>query len=495
MNEAVKQGFKDACAKCLDAYALMSLRSYAREIGVDKPTKKQKGELIAEIVSVLAGEKEPVQRTTRGAPVKDDFVDPQITAAINKLQFIYEPADTLAECEERKSRLNATWEDRKREFSAAMSFGVQDSVQSKEKIYAGQLKTHDGLACLLPLSFELSKGKIIVSVEQIRRYDLREGDMVDCRIMVKNSVIYAADIIAVNGVEAGALSRVKYDEATVCLPENKICFFSERSAEGKYLDWLMPIGKGQRSLVVGAPKTGKTRFILNAVKELKKTSPDLELLIVLIEQSPEILCEFQRFIDKNHLVATTYMDSANKHVLAAEFLLARAKRLAECGKDVLLVVDGVNALAKAYDETDVNEGKTLPCGLSAATLHYVKKYFASAKCLEKKGSLTIMAAVAEKTGVPADEAIVAELAGVANQTTALETALALRRLYPAVDFVRSHSDYANSLLTEREKATEMLYRNRLHYRVSADFLPGVLTMAKNYQEFEKFIQDSISKIQ
>ena len=495
MKKAVRQAFRDDCVAYLETLSIASLRSYGRQVGVERPTEKQKNELIAEIVSVLLGEKEPVGRATRGAPVKDDFVDPKISSTVNRLLLIYEPADTLQECEERKSRFNATWEDRKKEIGA-WKIEVNE-YHGDETLFTGHLKTYDGVACLLALNFDLSKPKAVISVEQIRRYDLRDGDVITCRVFVKNSVAYASEILTINGWSVGELTRLKYDDAAVALPYEKICFFDGQtsSLEGKYLDWLLPMGKGQRSLVVGAPKTGKTRFVLNSVKELLHNKPDMDVFVLLIDQAPEVVCEYQKVVDKNKLVATTYTDDDSKHVLAAEFLLGRAQRFAECGRDVLLVFDGLNALAKAYDQTDLCDGgKCLSCGIGSKTLHYVKKYFASAKCLEKKGSFSIMATAAMGTGTPVDDAITAELRSVANHQVVLDNHLALRRIYPAIDIETSQSAYASALFTAEENETEFLFRNRIRPFVAQDFLHTALCSAKSEKEFVQLLQSAFKKL-
>jgi len=496
MNEEVRQAFKNECVKYLDTFALMNLRPYAREIGVDKPTKKQKDELIAEIVAVLLGEKPPVARATRGAPVKDDFVDPKIVEEIARLQLIYEPSDTLEECEERRIKLLPTLRERLREIqNNPVKITVHDDVPLKEKVFVGQMFTCDGIACLIPLHFKLGESKIIVSVEQIRRYDLRDGDIVECKIYVKNSTACTAEILKVNYVDADALSRVKFDEASVGLPVEKIKYTAmQQTIEGKYVDWLVPMGKGQRSLIIGAPKTGKTHFVQRLVKSLPKVEKDSEVLVLLIDQAPEIVAEYQKVIDSTRLIATTYSDEPEKHVQAAEFLLARAKRLVECGTDVLLVVDGLNALAKAYDETDVSGGKVLPCGLGHSALRYVKKYLASAKRLEKKGSLTIVATLSEKTGAPIDEVLKQELASVANHTIVLSEELSARRIYPSVDFEKSRSDYGASIFTEEERKIELAYRNKVHPYVAPDVVLGALAMSKTHGEFVSCMKNIMEKI-
>ncbi len=491
MKDGVKQAFKDACTEYLATRDLNNLRAYGREIGVSRPTDKQKRDLIAEIVGVLAGEIPPIERAKRGAPVKDDSVDLKIVETIRLLKekFAVVGGDDSSKREE-KLDLGL--------LAKAFAWKSGEAVlyvaeEDKERTYTGQVKTYEGVACLLPLSFDLSKGKIVLPVELIRKYDLRDGDVIECHVDGRNSVVYVREVLTVNGAISGALSRVKYEEAAVSLPAEKIAFFDGEvtSVEGKCLDWLLPVGKGQRSLIVGAPKTGKTRFLLDALKSLKKEG--LETLVLLVDQAPEVVYEYQKFLSKNQLVATSYEDDAQKHLLAAEFLLARAKRLAESGKDVLLAVDGLNALATAYDEQD-ETGKLLPCGLTAATLHYVKKYFASAKRLEKKGSLTMMATLSVGTGAPADEGLETTLVPVANHTVALDNGLAMKRVYPALDFVKCRTEYLSAMLSAWNAGAESLYRTKIQALAPPDFLVGALTAARTYDDFYSLIDKAAKKL-
>jgi transcription termination factor Rho len=184
--------------------------------------------------------------------------------------------------------------------------------------------------------------------------------------------------------------------------------------------------------------------------------------VLLVGQSPELIADYQRFMLKGDLVATTYEDEAERHVFAAEFLFKRAKRMAEMGWEVVLVVDSLTQVAKAYNETDFSlGGKVLPCGLESKTMHYIKKYFGAGRCFNGFGSLTIIGGVSFGTGDAADDALYSELSSVANAEIRLSEDLARRRVFPAVDVGQSYSECAESLFAPQEHEAEMAFRKRI----------------------------------
>ena len=475
------QGFKNACRERLDAFSLMQLRSYGRSIGVDVPTKKKKDELIAEIIAVLLGEVAPIERSKRGAPVKDERVDPEIGQAVAKLRYVWfagiEPPVHLTYFES--------------QVRTPLVVHASDNSMTYEQyyeqeIYAGQLEIIDDVPCLVDKGGDLSKERLLVSVELIRQYGLREGDIITCHAFEKMGVRAAKNILSVNRVHPGTEKRFIFDDEPVVEPNKKISFTENKPVNdaAKYMDFLFPIAYGQRCLVASAPKAGKSRYLCDLAKTISAEHRDRLLLALLVGQSPERIAEYRSFVKKGNLVATSYEDEAERHVFAAEFLFKRAKRMAEMGWEVVLVVDSLSQVAKAYNETDFSlGGKLLPCGLESKTLHYIKKYFGAARCFPEHGSLTIIGGVSFGTGDAADDALYTELSSVANAEIRLSEELSRRRVFPAVDVGLSYSECAEKLLNGQERAAEMAFRKRILNSEDGDFARQLLADCNTVEEF------------
>ena len=231
-------------------------------------------------------------------------------------------------------------------------------------------------------------------------------------------------------------TRIRFEEGNARYPREKIAFVSQEQSAGvteKYFDWLFPIGKGQRACVIAPPKSGKTTLLQTLAKAAKANNSGLTVLGLLVDHSPETVNAFRSVLSTDNLVYTTYEETPERQVYAAEFMLKRAKRFVEHGKDVLLVVDSLSALARAFNDTELSSGgKRLPSGLESKTVQYIKRFLGAARCLEEGGSLTILGALSCDTGNPADELICSELSAVANWEIYLDSELAKRRIYPAV---------------------------------------------------------------
>ncbi len=467
-NFAISE-FRFAVKEYLNSIRLFELRSYGRFVGVQTPTEKKKGELIEDILSVLIGETPPVERSKRGAPVKNDSVDPKIIYKIEDLKKTYLP-DGIRE-EESFFAFEPT---KKPMLVVNDSEGKSLKDLKNKEIYSGQIATVDGVSRLVPLNGELDYRKIVVSVELIRKNDLREGDIVTCYADSRPPCLYATEILSRNGYASDSRARKKFDETAVAYSSEKVRFVSEKddSIAAKYFEWLLPIGKGRRGLLLSPPKAGKTFLLKRLVEAAKEANPKLTVYALLLDQAPETIGEFRKILPADQLVYTTYEDSAEKHIFAAEFLLNRAKRQAEDEKDVLLVVDSLTALLRAYNETDLSSGgKTYSCGLESKTVHYIKKYFGSARNFEKGGSLTVLGALSVQTGNPADDFAATELLSVANLKISLSGELAAKRIFPALDFLSSDAEQPERLLSETERECDYLLRNGYFQKKSfVDFL-------------------------
>ncbi|MBE5751833.1 MAG: hypothetical protein E7357_05420 [Clostridiales bacterium] len=442
MEKEVLEQFKRECLSVLSAYDLHQLRAYARNVGVKEPTKKTLGPLLESIIGVLAGEIPPVERSTRGAPVKSDFFDPKIPVMIENVRIranagFSKPQDTVVSKRDIVKEI-ADFQASNKNRIVFNSPNISNELSKR----GGQLTTFDGVSYLLPLNCRDNGEKVVVPIEFIRDHGLKEGDVLDCLVEKGKNVFVAVKLLSVNGCALDKYRRLgDFEEMSAAYPTQPIRFYKtgcENSVTSKYVDWLLAIGKGQRCRILSAPKAGKTELIYELVKSVSTATPELSICVLLIEQSPETISRFRKIIKEDCLVYSTYDDTPERQVFTADFVLKRAKRMAESGKDVLLFVDSFNALARAYNDTSASSGgKLLACGLESKTVQYIKKFFGSARNLEKGGSITVLGAVSCDSGIPADDYIATELSTLANAEIVLSESLVMQRTYPAINLSRS----------------------------------------------------------
>ena len=498
MNESNVMQFKYESRQFLAQFSHSTLRAYARKMGVDVPTKKNKDTLIEEIVALFLGELQAVAPSKRGAPVKNDYFDPKISVGMERLKAAYLGGKTPSMPQRTNGPRYNAWEMFHELGNEEENvFKVQDpnapkfdfDKQFDYTIYRGQLATLNEVPLLLPLNCIESADKIIIPEELKQEFALCEGDLITCHAQKSNSVLVAKDILTVNDLVVGSFARRSFEEEDVCFPKEKFRFFKENmeaSATAKYMQWLLPIAKGQRGCVSAAPKMGKTLFLFNILQAFGKSPDNPTVLTLLIDQSPEVVSRFRKICDKENFLYTTYEDEPDRQVFVADFILKRAKRLAESGRDVVLLVDSFNALARAYNDTDESSGgKTLVGGLESKTVHYIKKYLGAARCFEKGGSLMILGSVSVGTGNPVDEVICSELSAISNLQIVLSDSLALKRIYPAIDFQTTTVKGRESLMEEWQKELEGYLRNEYLPKHGEEKLLEMISQSSSYEQFTK----------
>ncbi len=474
--------FVDAAKEFLSKQNINYLRAYGRSVGVEKPTEKKKEGLIQAIVAIKTGTLRPIEQSTRGAPLRNDYYPPEIPKYIEKLENLFlRKADPKHDMPARGTIFSFDSDNRKQLEE------LEGNPLFIGRVHRGQLQIFNNIACLLPLDCGESQENVILSTEQMEKYDLREGDIVTCNAKQGEHAYVADKILTRNELvlTQDDARRKNFDECSPCYPKEKLCFVhseKKNSVAMKYLDWVFPIGKGQRGCIVASPKSGKTTLLYDMAKAIPAANKSVTLLVLLVDQSPENAVKFRSLLQEDNLVCTTYEDEPEKQVFAADFLLKRAKRLVESGREVVLLIDSFNALARAYNDTDASSGgKLLEGGLESKTVYYLKKFFASARCLQEGGSLTIIGTVSSGTGNPADDVICRELTAVANLDIRFNDALAARRVYPAFDLLSSHAQ------------NESLYQTQdLEGYLRLDYLPAygtekLLSALQESQSFAEFL--------
>lgn len=487
MKEKMVQ-FKLRCKTYLSQFDIARLRTYGRLIGVDSPTKKNKEPLIDEIISILSFELAPVEISKRGAPVKNDRVDETIPEGIKQIKDDCFKNDVMIDTDVPEYDFDAEYRKMLQNTNPVRVADPREEARGfvSKIVSRGQIVYIDGEYLLFPLDASEPAKKTPIPPEIVEEGDLREGDVITCHYREKDGRQWVGVLLTVNDVFVQDLKeRAHFDECAACYSQEKIHVFDGKnfnSSTHKYVEWLLPITKGQRACIISAPKAGKTSALKKIVAGAQALNRKVEVLTLLIDQSHETVGEFRKICTSGSLFYSTYEDDADRQVFVADFVLKRAKRFAEMGKDVLLIVDSLSALTRAFNNTDASlGGKMLVCGLENKTIHYVKKYFGSARCLEKGGSITILAAVNVGTGDPADETLARELSELSTMQLYLSNELAIKRVYPAIDFFKGFTKSNN----EEAKEIEFLLRNKILPAVGVE---GGLKLLEDAQTEEEFFQ-------
>ncbi|HCK84195.1 MAG TPA: transcription termination factor Rho [Hyphomonadaceae bacterium] len=334
---------------------------------------------------------------------------------------------------------------------------------------------------------------IYVSPQQIRKFGLRTGDTVEGQIRApKDGERYFA-LVKVNSINFEDPDRVRhkvhFDNLTPLYPTERLKMEIEdptlKDKTGRIIDIVAPVGKGQRSLIVAQPRTGKTVILQNIAKAIAANHPEVFLIVLLIDERPEEVTDMQRTV-KGEVVSSTFDERAERHVAVAEMVIEKAKRLAEHGKDVVILLDSITRLGRAYNATVPSSGKVLTGGVDANALQRPKRFFGAARNLEEGGSLTIIATALIDTGSRMDEVIFEEFKGTGNSELQLDRKIADRRIFPAIDVLKSGTR-KDELITPKEHLQKMYVLRRILSPMGTqdaiEFLLDKLKGSKNNDDF------------
>ncbi len=306
---------------------------------------------------------------------------------------------------------------------------------------------------------------IYVSNSQIRRFHLQTGDLVagQVRPPKENERYFSLlKIQAVNHLDPEAFQeRVYFEDLTPTYPQDRLHLeTTPKELSMRLVDIIAPIGKGQRGMIVAPPKAGKTTLLKNIANSLSTNHPDIHLIVLLIDERPEEVTDMERSV-QGEVVSSTFDQPAENHVRVAELVLERAKRMVELKKDVVILLDSITRLARAYNLVEPPSGRTLSGGVDPGALHKPKRFFGAARKIEEGGSLTIMATALVETGSRMDEVIFEEFKGTGNMELHLDRKLADRRIFPAIDIVRSGTRKEELLLEPKELEMTWVLRKLL----------------------------------
>jgi transcription termination factor Rho len=413
------------------------------------------------------------------------------------------PADTGT----RRSRRRRGRERPERPGGERASGERELQAGGQEGQYQGELVTVNGLFDLRDEGYGFlradgylpSARDVYVSISQARRFSLRKGDYVEgaCRPAASNEKFPA--LIRIDSVSEltpdEARNRPRFEDLTPLFPDSRLRLETPGAGDNvtaRIIDLLSPIGKGQRGLIVSPPKAGKTTIMKQIAHSIEANNPEVHLMVLLVAERPEEVTDMRRSV-KGEVIASNFDRPAEEHTAVTELAIERAKRLVESGKDVVIVLDGITRLARAYNLAQPATGRIMSGGVDSGALYPPKKFFGAARNIEEGGSLTILATALVETGSRADEVIFEEFKGTGNMELRLDRRLAERRLYPSID-VNASSTRHEELLFDRGQLQQVWKLRRVLNALSADgnSAPGLellMDKIRTTRSNEEFLAD------
>lgn len=352
--------------------------------------------------------------------------------------------------------------------------------------------TADGYGFLRSNGYDSGEEDTYVSPTQIRRFRLRKGDKILGLTRDRKETEKFSPLIYINEINDIKISDLKarkdFDDLIPIYPNEKYILENKKDeVSTRIIDLLVPIGKGQRALIVAPPKAGKTSLLRSILKGIEVNYPKSKIFVLLVDERPEEVTEMQRFTNAE-VIASTFDELPQNHIRLAEFVLERAKRLVELGEDVVILVDSITRLSRAYNVNTPSSGKTLTGGLDPFALHKPKRFFGSARNVENGGSLTIIATTLVDTGSKMDDMIYEEFKGTGNMEIHLSRKLSELRIFPAIDIYKSGTRKDNLLLTEEEMQIANLIRRKLSNTNTNEIMENLVKNIKKTKDNKDFVK-------
>lgn len=351
----------------------------------------------------------------------------------------------------------------------------------------------DGFGFLRMENYMSGKNDIYVSPTQIRRFNLKTGDEIvgDCRPSQdedKYSPLLFVKTMNGDPLEI-ALKRRPFERLTPIYPKEKLSLDSgaNEKVTARLIDMIAPIGKGQRGMIVAPPKAGKTTIIKEIAQSITKNYPDIKLIVLLIDERPEEVTDIKRSIENADVIYSTFDQMPENHCKVSEMVLERASRLVEQKKDVVILLDSITRLARAYNLTVAPTGRTLSGGLDPDALFKPKKFFGAARNIEEGGSLTILATALVETGSRMDDVIFEEFKGTGNMELKLDRNLQEKRIFPAIDILKSGTRREEDLLTAKEIEVSYRLRRDMGRNINPEVMANILRQLRNTKNNTEFV--------
>lgn len=440
----------------LDSLSLSDLKNLAKMKGISNISKLKKSELIEKILEVSSSiEQDSTNVQKASEPIKE---------IVNDNNFVDTSSDNTY------------------------------SISTEgDEITEGVLELlPDGYGFLRGENYLPSQKDVYISPIQIRRFKLDTGDCIKgIKRIPKEGEKFPALIYVgeVNGEAPDkATKRKKFDDLTPIYPNKKLKLEAKTEEYTmRLMDLFSPIGKGQRGMIVAPPKAGKTTILKKIANSITTNNPEVELIVLLIDERPEEVTDMKRSI-KGEVIYSTFDEQPEHHVKVAEMVIERAKRLTEQNKDVVVLLDSITRLARAYNLVIPSSGKTLSGGFDPSALHKPKRFFGAARNTEDAGSLTVLASALVETGSRMDEVIFEEFKGTGNMEVTLDRNLSEKRIFPAIDINKSGTRREDLLLTEEEMASIYSIRKAMSNLSTADMTERLLDQMSKTKDNKEFLE-------
>jgi len=460
---------------------LTELREIAKSAGVKNTSVMRKPELI-EVLCKL-------EETQKSATVKTESGDDR-----EHTDYRSERSDSRERADYRNDRSDERTDYRSERSDSRERMRMMEELDSGH-IANGILEViPDGFGFIRCENYLPGDNDVYVSPAQIRRFNLKTGDIVEGNLKIKGATEKFSALLYVRKVNgfhpSEAVRRSNFEDMTPIFPNERIRLESERSSVPmRMVDLVSPIGKGQRGMIVSPPKTGKTTLLKQMAKAIHKNHPDMNMIILLIDERPEEVTDIKEYIegDNVEVIYSTFDELPEHHKRVSEMVLERAKRLVEHKRDVVILLDSITRLARAYNLTVPPSGRTLSGGLDPAALHMPKKFFGAARNMREGGSLTVLATALVETGSKMDDVVFEEFKGTGNMELVLDRRLSEKRIFPAVDIQRSGTRREELLLDKDELEAVYLMRKALGGMKSEEALEHIIDMFMRTRSNREFI--------
>lgn len=470
--------------KTLTAKKVVELKEIAKTFGLKNYQKMKKAELIKALMKDEEKEDENENIQTEPAERKP------LKKTAGRQSKQEEPVGKgEAEQKERTEEASGENEERPRGRNRSKPAPNKDDRFEEE----GILELSDsGFGFLRFNNFLTSEKDIYVAPAQIRRFNLKTGDKVKgiCRHPNEGDKFGALlYVVTVNGEEPGAaIKRPDFESLTPIFPNERFTLEDGRDLSLRLIDLVAPIGKGQRGLIVAPPKAGKTVLLKKMANSIQKNYPEVEMIVLLVDERPEEVTDMKRTLKSGEVIYSTFDEMPQHHVKVAEMVLARAQRLAEHGKDVVILLDSITRLARAYNLVVPASGKTLSGGFDPGALHKPKKFFGAARKLEEGGSITILATALVETGSRMDDLIFEEFKGTGNMELHLDRKLSEKRIFPAINLNKSGTRREDLLMEQEELEAIWYMRRALGNRDNQEVTEIILDNLAHTQDNKNFME-------
>lgn len=489
--------------KQYDSMTLVNLRELAKKAGLKNIAALKKSELIDVLIKLesVGNQTEAIGTSQkRTEQIKKEVSDSeptgtkQVKAEATPAEKQQEQFNQTVNAEQSQSELPTVNGKIERRGATAVHNEIEqlDSGETKEGILE---VLPDGYGFIRCDNYLPGENDVYVSPAQIRRFNLKTGDIVcgNTRIRSQSEKFSALLFVkSVNGFHPNeAQKRKKFEDLTPIFPNERIHLETPGAGVSmRMVDLISPIGKGQRGMIVSQPKTGKTTLLKQIAKAVTRNHPDMKLIILLIDERPEEVTDIKESIEgKNvEVIYSTFDELPENHKRVSEMVIERAKRLVEHKQDVIILLDSITRLARAYNLTVQPSGRTLSGGLDPAALHMPKKFFGAARNMREGGSLTVLATALVETGSRMDDVVFEEFKGTGNMELVLDRSLSEKRIFPAIDLPRSSTRREDLLLAQSELEATYLMRKALGGMKSEEALERIIEMFLRTKSNAEFIE-------